>query len=270
MRELQNSFIIEPTNSDEVLSVIKQFKNGKATGPNSLNTILMKKCAKEICEPLALLFNMSSSNGIFPESLKLANIIPIHKKDDKTLVNNYRTISLIFNIYKIMEKLIYQRLYLFLYQNNTIYHNQFRFRYNHSTEHALIALTQAIQDICDKGALVCGVFLDFQKAFDSVSHDILLSKLEYYGVRNISKKYFSSYLNNRTQFVTINNERSLNTLVTHGVPQGSVLGPLFFLLFINDLHKTITNGTLRHFADDTNLLIVSKSVKKINREVIIT
>ena len=109
--------------------------------------------------------------------------------------------------------------------------------------------------------------MHFQKAFDSVSHNITLSKLEYYGVRNISNYWFSSYLNNRTQFVTINTERSSNTLVTHGVLQGSVLGPLLFLLFINDMHKAIINGTLRHFADDTNLLIVSKSVKKINREV---
>ena len=166
-----------------------------------------------------------------------------------------------------MEKLIYQRLYLFLEHNNIIYHNQFGFRYNHSKEHALTAHNQEIQDACDKSALACGVFLDFRIAFDSVNHDILFSKLEYYGVRNISKDWFSSYLNNRTQFVTINTERSLNTLVSHGVPQESVLGSLLFLLFINDLHKTITNGTLRHFADDTNLLIVSKSVKKINREV---
>ena len=109
--------------------------------------------------------------------------------------------------------------------------------------------------------------MDFQKTFDSVNHDILLSKLEYYGVRNISTNWFSSYLNNRTQFVTINTERSSNTLVAHGVPQGSVLGPLHFLQIINDMHKTIINETLRLFADDTNLLIVSKYVKKINREV---
>ena len=121
---VENSFITEPANNDEVLSVIKQFKNGKATGPNRLNTILMRKCAKEIGEPLALLFNMSFSNGIF-----LANIIPIHKKDDKTLVNNYRPTSLISNIDKIMEKLIYQQLYLFLEHNNIIYHNQFGFQY---------------------------------------------------------------------------------------------------------------------------------------------
>ena len=117
---VENSFIIEPTNNDEVLSIIKQFKNSKATGPNSLNTIFLKKCAKELSEPLALLFNMSFSNGIFPESLKLANIIPIHKKDDKTFVNNYRPISLISNIDKIMQKLIYQRLYLFLEHNNNL------------------------------------------------------------------------------------------------------------------------------------------------------
>ena len=226
---VENSFIVEPANNDEVLSIIKQFKNGKATGPNSLNTIFLKKYAKELSEPLALLFNMSFSNGIFPESLKLANIIPIHKKDDKTFVNNDRPISLISNIVmeklmdklmdKMMEKLIYQQLYLFLEHNNIIYHSQFGFRYNHLIEHALTALTQEIQDAFDKDTLACGVFLDFQKAFDSVNHDILLSKIEYYGVRNISKDWFSSYLNDRTQFVTINTERSSNTFVTHGLPQ---------------------------------------------------
>ena len=148
---VENSLIIESTNDDEVLSVIKQFKNGKATGPNSLNTIVLKKCAKELSEPLALLFTMSFSNGIFPESLKRANVIPIHKKEDKTCVNNYRPISLISNIGKIMEKLIYPRLYLFL-EHNIICHNQFGFRYNHSTEHALVALTQEIQDAFDKDA----------------------------------------------------------------------------------------------------------------------
>ena len=111
---------------------------------------------------------------------------------------------LISNIGKIMEKLIYQQLYLFLEHNDIIYHNQFGSRYNHSTEHALIALTQGIQDACDKNALVWGIFLDFQKAFYSANHDILLSKLEYYSVRNISKDCFSSYPYNRTQFVTIN------------------------------------------------------------------
>ena len=265
LNERVQNYIIEPTNNDKVLSVIKQFKNGKATGLNSLNTIFLKKCAERLSEPLELLFNMSFSNGIFPESLKLANIIPIHKKDGKTFVNNYRPISLISNIAEIMEKLIYQRMYLFLERNNIIYHNQFGFRYNHSTEHALIALTQEVQDACDKDALACGVLLDVQQAFDSVNHDILLSKVEYYGVRNIPKDWFSSCLNNRTQFVSRNTERSSNTLVTYGAPQGSVLGPLLFLLFIDDMHKAIANGTLRHFADDTNLLTVSKSIKKINR-----
>ena len=134
---VENSFIIEPTNNDEFLSVIKQFKKSKADDPNSLNTIFLKKYAKQLSKPLALLFNMSFSNGILPESLKLANIIPIHKKDDKTFVNNYRSVSLISNIDKIMEKLIYQRLYLFLVHNNINYHNQSEFRYNHSQQNIL-------------------------------------------------------------------------------------------------------------------------------------
>ena len=125
---VENSFITEPANNDEVFSVIKQLKNGKTTGPNSQNTLLMKKCTKEISEPLTLLFSMSFSNGIFPE-------------DDKTFVSNYRPISLISNIDKIMGKLMYQQLYLSLEYNNVIYHNQFGFQYNHSTEHALIGFS---------------------------------------------------------------------------------------------------------------------------------
>ena len=210
---------------------------------------------------------MSFSNGILPESLKLANIIPIHKKDDKTFVNNNRSISLISNIDKIMEKLIYQRLYLFLERNNIIYHNQSDFDIITLNRTYFNSTYPRIQDAYDKDVLTSGRFLDFQKAFDSVNYDILLSKLEYYSVRNISKDWFSSCLNNRTQCVTINTERSSNTLVTHGVPKGSVLGPLLFLLCINNMHKAITNRTLRHFADDTNLSIVCYSVKRINSMV---
>ena len=131
---------------------------------------------------------------------------------------------------------------------------QLGFRHKHSTTHTLIKICDQIQKAIDKGQLACGVFIDLQKAFDTVNHKILLSKLSYYGVRGNALDWFKSYLTMRTQHVTISGSTSENANIIHGVSQGSVLGPLLFLIYINDLHKAITRSTVHHFADDTNLL----------------
>ena len=165
-------------------------------------------------------------------------------------------------------------IYNFLETHNCIYELQFGFRSKHSTNHAILSITQKIKEALDNGSVPVGIFVDFQKAFDTVNHDILLTKLNYYGIRGSTNAWFRSYLTNRKQFVSINGFESEQNLIRHGVPQGSVLGPLLFLIYINDLHVCIRNSTTHHFADDTNLLhVIHKNnrnrnpVRKLNTDL---
>ena len=144
---------------------------------------------------------------------------------------------------------------------------QFGFRAKHSTNNALFSLTEMVRDALDNSNFACGIFIDLQKAFDTVDHNILLKKLEYYGIRGIANKWFTSYLSNRKQFVSINGFDSKKRTMEFGVPQGSVLGPLLFLIYINDLHKAIKFSITHHFADDTNLLVIGKTLKQIQKQI---
>ena len=166
------------------------------------------------------------------------------------------------NIEKILEKLMYKRLYAFLDYNNIIYDLQFGFRQQYSTSHAFINITENIRKALDDGNIGCGVFVDLQKAFDTVDNQTLLAKLNHYGIRGVSNDWFKSYLSNHNQYVSINGYESGLAAINCGVPQGSVLGPLLFLLYINDLNQTIKFCKVHHFADDTNLLCLSNSIRK--------
>ena len=210
---------------------------------------------------------MSLEFGIFPQKMKITKIIPFFKKEDNLDCNNYRPISLLPNTSKIFEKLIHNRLSKFLEENKCLFAKQFGFRNKHSTTHALIDLTETIRKALDDDEFACGVFLDFQKAFDTVNHKILLKKLEHYGVRGHTLKWFTSYLAGRKQYTTVSNIDSQLKDISYGVPQGSVLGPLLFLIYINDLNRAITYSYIRHFADDTNILYRDKSLRKINQRI---
>ena len=164
--------------------------------------------------------------------------MPVFKKDSKLDCCNYLPISLQSNVEKILEKVMYQWVYNFLSHNNIIYNLQFGFRPKFSTSHALINFTENIRQALDNGYIGCGIFLDLQKAFDTVDHQILLSKLDYYGIQGISNNWFKSYLSNCKQFVSLNGYDSELVEINRGVPQGSVLGPLL-LLYINDLNQAI-------------------------------
>ena len=197
--------------------------------------------------------------------MKTAKIIPIHKKDSKLKVSNYRPISLLSNIDKIFEKLIHSRLIEFLEERKILYYKQFGFRKDFSTNHVILNLLEIVQKTLDDGQIACGIFIDLKIVFDTVSHDILLEKLDHYGIRGISNDWFRSYLSNRSQFVSINGFNSDDKTIKYGVPQGSVLGPSLFLIFINDFNIAIKHSETFDFADDTCLLNTIDSVKQINK-----
>ena len=203
-----HSIFLSPTDSVEVKNLILSLNNGKAAGPNSIPTLVLKHFIDEVSVILSSLFNLSLSNGIFPHSLKTSSVLPLFKKGSRLSCCNYRPISLLSNISKLLEKLMYSRLYNFSNMYNCFSELQFGFRAKHSTSHALISITEKIRTALDTGHYACGVFIDSQKAFDTVDHTILVSKLEYYGVRGIAKSWFSSYLQDRKQFVTLNGFKS--------------------------------------------------------------
>ena len=166
---------------------------------------------------------------------KLHKVIPIHKKDDKTQINNYRPISLLPAISKILEKIVYKRLISFLTINNIINLSQFGFRKNSSTDLAIIQLLDKITDLLAKKQHIIAVYMDLSKAFDTIDHRTLLYILENYGLRGIALSWLTHYLSNRPQFVFIDGFNSTMSTIQCGVPQGSILGPLLFLIYINDI-----------------------------------
>ena len=190
---IEQSFKFDLTSDEEIITYIKTLKNNKSNGPFSISNKLFIKFKKPFSTPFSLLLNLTFTKGKFPDILKIGNIFPIHKKNCKTDINNYRPISLLSNISKIIEKIVHDRLYMYLEKNNIFYKYQFGFRANHSTNHALTEITEQIRNACDKG-LYTGVYLDLQKAFDTVNQNILLPKLKHYGIKGTSFDWFKSFM----------------------------------------------------------------------------
>ena len=256
-----NSFFAAPVESDEVIEMINKLNTNKACGPNSIPSKILKNNSELLADPVKMLLNMSIIDGNFPEMLKKADVCPIYKKNDKTKCENYRPISLLSNLSKIYERTMHTRIYDFLEISNVFYKFQFGFRKKYSTNHALLSIVEEIRETLDDKTFACGVFIDLEKAFDTVNHTILLGKLEHYGIRGIANDWFRSYLTSRKQQVKLNNVTSNYLDITCGVPQGSILGPLLFLLYINDMNKAVKHSIIHHFADDTNLLCKEKNLK---------
>ena len=202
------------------------------------------------------------TDGYVHNQLKIAKVVPIFKSGDPRLPNNYRPISLLSNFSKIIEKVMHTRLSNFLEHNNLLSMSQFGFRKNHSTIHPMILLDNFVTDALNSKKYAMAIFCDLRKAFDTVNHTILLSKLEKIGIRNRELKWFKNYLSGRRQFVSVNGVCSSFLEVLLGVPQGSILGPLLFLIYINDLPGCSNFFTLL-FADDTTLLAKADSPEEL-------
>ena len=216
------------------------------------------------------LINNCINKGIFPSILKIAKVIPIYKSGEKDLVSNYRPISILPHFSKIFEKILKENIVNFLNKHNVLSESQFGFQQKKSTNEALIELENYLKYQQANNQITCGIFLDQKKAFDTVDHNILKKKLKIKGIRGLSYDLISSYLANRYQFTCVNSQKSDKNIINYGVPQGSILGSILFLLYINDLRKSSNFKTLL-FADDTALFASSNNYvslqKIINVEV---
>ena len=257
---LANSFYLFPTTSIEIEQEISRLNIKKSTGPYSIPTIVLKSLKSVLSKPLEIIFNSTFTTGIVPNSLKMANVVPVFKNGLQTNLTNYRPISLLSNFNKLLETIMHKRLLAFIEKENIIDNIQFGFRARHSTDHAILNIIDKIQHAIDSRDISCGIFLDFSKAFDTVNHEILIQKLDYYGIRGIANDWFVSYLSNRCQFVSLGDVTSDLQTVGCGVPQGSVLGPLLFLLYVNDFKHCSEVLDFHLFADDANLFYKHKSL----------
>jgi hypothetical protein len=249
------SIFFEPVTYNELLRVIYDLKQGKAPGDDGITSKLLKNVAVALVPILVDIFNFSLSSGKFPNGLKLARVIPIFKNGSHSNLINYRPISLVSVFSKLLEKIVKKRLLKFLDLNNFFYGRQFGFREGFSTEMALESFMASVYLSLNSKNTPCvaGLFLDIRKAFDTVNHSVLLDKLHRAGIRGVAQNWFASYLSDRMQYVVVGNARSEVLSVDYGVPQGSVLGPVLFLIFMNDLFQGDFNGMPVSFADDTAL-----------------
>ena len=270
LNQLFNSLTEIRLTEDEVRKILLNLDPSKAVGPDFIHNKLLIAAAPVIAKPLTCLFNRSLRESKFPKLWKEANVTPIHKKGSKEDCNNYRPISLLSCIGKVLEKCIHNHLLTFLQEERILSTNQSGFIPGDSTTNQLLIIYNDLCNSLDKGLPTQAVYLDISKAFDRVWHEGLLSKLQSIGIRGSLLDWFRDYLSNRTQKTVIKGEHSCKLPIPAGVPQGSVLGPLLFLIYINDIEYGIESN-IKLFADDTSLSLALEDpntrVEVLNRDL---
>ena len=258
-----NSYLINKTSSafkfklvpeEDIFETISKLDSKNSTGYDQISSNLLKIINECIHKHLTLIVNQSLSSGIFPNKLKIAKLIPIFKKDDAHLLNNYRPISLLPTISKKIEKVVQEQLTEFLTVNKLLYNSQYGFRKAQSTETATLELIDTLLQTLDKKDIPISILLDLSKAFDTIDHTILYIKLRHYGINGVPLNWLINYITGRQQFVKLDDEISNTLPISTGVPQGSILGPLLFILYINDLHVASDKFKAIFYADDTTLV----------------
>ena len=260
----QQRFAFQHITDDYIAKIIDSLKPKSSCGFDGLSTKLLKLIKSDICKPINLILNQSINTGIFPDYLKIAKVIPIHKKDDDTLFDNYRPISILPAISKIFERVMFNQLHEYFKLHKLYYDSQYGFREQHSTELASLELIDRLLMEMDKGETPLNIYMDLSKAFDTLDHNILLEKLLYYGIQGSALELFKSYFKNRKQFVELEDTKSNLTEITTGVPQGSILGPLLFIIYINDLTSASTLFKPIIYADDTTLFTTLTTMENSN------
>ena len=248
----QNSFSFMATTPLEVFNIIKKFDNKKSS-LNNIPIFILKKISHIISPLLSDIFNHSIKDGIFPEKLKTGRVTPLHKEGDLNDVSNYRPITSLSVFSKLFEKLVHKRMTSFISRYNLINPNQFGFQKNKCTSDAILEFLENVNDSFNEKHYYLAIFLDFSKAFDTICHEILLKKIEHMGFRGPIYQWIKSFLTNRKQFVSVGDSASEILDTKMGVPQGSTLGPLFFILYINDMCNSFENLKIVHFADDSTI-----------------
>jgi hypothetical protein len=253
---VNSTFQFENITEDTILGIIKRLKPKTSFGWDRMSNKLLKYVADELVPFLTLIINQMLNTGIFPDKLKMAKVLPIYKKGDCRKFENYRPVSVLPSVSKVFERVIHNQLYSYFDTSNLLYNSQYGFRCQHSTELAALETLDRIINAMDKNETPLNIYLDLSKAFDTLDHKILIKKLSYYGLQGLSVKLMENYLDNRFQYVTFGETNSDLLNIRTGVPQGSILGPLLFIVYLNDVIEACDMFTPVIYADDTSLFAI--------------
>ena len=268
LKPATDKFRFKPISVTQVIKVLKKLINGKATGIHAIPNKVLKDTADIIARSLTDIFNFSVTSKVFTDDLKVGKVAPAFKSGDRDNLNNYRPISVLPTVARVFEKIPYGQVYDYFTSSKLLGNQQFGFRTLHSTALALSKSTSNWWLNMDKGHMNSVIFLDIRKAFDTVNHEILLNKLNCYGMEDDELLFFSSYLRDRTQCCSVNGHQSTLKKVTCGVPQGSILEPLLFIIYMNDLPDCVKDVNVTMYADDTSLDKAIRTSHELKEELV--